>query len=53
MDNSDTWVTCGHKHRTKTNKPKNTTQKLVKMNNMDLAINTGVNLGEHEGYTVP
>ena len=40
------------RHRTKTNKTKNTTQKTKKISNTDATKNPGVNTGAREGYAV-
>jgi hypothetical protein len=49
MDNPHTHATLDTRHKTKTNKTKNTTQKIKKMSNTDPTQNPEVNPGVSEG----
>ena len=48
MNNRETLATIDTRHKTKTNKTKNTSQKTKNMSNVDSTNKTGVNPGARE-----
>ena len=52
-DNPETQATLSTRHRMKTNKTKNTTQKTKKMSNTNPPNKTGMNPSTQEGRAVP